>query len=107
MSWKVNEVRKVKLTFLNPRADRNPVVIFDVYEDQRVRFSTVLIEYLKFVEAQGGLVKKVDTVLDAESGEVCSLQIETVSINQDAMIQEFMNRTAEFRVVRTPPKAEK
>jgi len=102
MDWQPNEVRKVRLTFKNHKADRHPTIVFDVYEDQRARFSTVLVEYLMFVEQQDGVISKVDTVLDAETNDVCSLQIETMSHNQEILIQEFMNRTAEFRVQRAP-----
>jgi len=94
MSWQTDEVRKVRVTFKNPKADRHQVITHEVKADQREKFSEMVIGFLTFAEEKKCQVK-VDTVLDVETHLPAELQLE-IKGQPELMIATFMQRAAVF-----------
>ena len=100
MSWTNEEVKRVKIVIMRPvpKAD-NLSVIFSVTKKQKSEFEQMLTDYLTFVEANKGIVHKIEEILDAETSESYELIVSVAGVNQQAFAQELQSRARTFTVI--------
>ena len=97
MSWEATEVRKVKMTIKRstPKG-QDLTVTFGVEGAKKADFLKAMTDYVSFVESQDGMITNVEEIIDAESGEVCSIYVSLVGTYQEILVQEFQKRAASF-----------
>lgn len=97
MSWKTDEVRKVKITMMRPSYKTQDLsVTFEVNGSQKDEFQEMLLSYFLFIEKNEGIIKSVDEITDAETGATCELHVKIAGLNQGAFAQELQTKAQKF-----------
>ncbi len=99
MTWEDAEIRRIKLIIARSAAKAdNLSVVFSILGKQKTEFETMMIDYLTFVEGNGGVVDSVDEIKDSETGQRCELIITISGSNVAGFIRELQAKASPFTI---------
>ena len=96
MTWEITDTRKIKITISNQQQNYLNVM-FSINGEQKDKFQQILIDYLKFVESNDGVIKKVNEIIDTETSKRDVLDITINGLNCQLFAQELQYKTNEFQ----------